>query len=95
MNHACMGVVRAGELGGMSALNGLLIKSGKFQSVTSIPGSGIYTTARNGRERGTNDYANMKGAELQALLKSRSLPHSGKKSDMVARLLKDDKNKEG
>jgi len=42
---------------------------------------------------GTNDYANMKRAELHALLKSRSLRLSGNKADMVARLLEDDKKR--
>jgi SAP domain-containing ribonucleoprotein len=37
------------------------------------------------------DYAKMKNAELEALLKQRSLPHTGKKADMVARLQEDDK----
>ena len=39
------------------------------------------------------DYSNIKNAELQKLLKSRSLPRSGKKADMVTRLLEDDKKK--
>lgn len=33
-----------------------------------------------------SDYSKMKNDELQALLKQRSLPHTGKKADMVARL---------
>ncbi|KAK8228515.1 hypothetical protein BKA81DRAFT_293123 [Phyllosticta paracitricarpa] len=37
------------------------------------------------------DYAKMKNAELEALLKQRSLPHGGKKADMVARLQEADK----
>ncbi|KAL1614899.1 hypothetical protein SLS56_011987 [Neofusicoccum ribis] len=37
------------------------------------------------------DYAKMKNAELEALLKQRSLPHTGKKADMVARLQEADK----
>lgn len=35
----------------------------------------------------------MKNAELEALLKERSLPHTGKKAEMVARLQEDDKQK--
>lgn len=34
----------------------------------------------------------MKNAELEALLKERSLPHAGKKADMVARLIDHDKS---
>lgn len=37
------------------------------------------------------DYAKMKNAELEALLKSRNLPHTGKKADMVSRLIEADK----
>lgn len=40
------------------------------------------------------DYAKMKNAELEALLKQRSLPHTGKKADMVARLQEADKAEE-
>lgn len=36
------------------------------------------------------DYAKLKNDELQNLLKQRSLPHTGKKADMVARLQEDD-----
>ncbi|CAO2657511.1 Nn.00g036370.m01.CDS01 [Neocucurbitaria sp. VM-36] len=36
------------------------------------------------------EYAKMKNAELEALLKERGLPHGGKKADMVDRLTKDD-----
>lgn len=36
------------------------------------------------------EYAKMKNAELEALLKERGLPHAGKKADMVDRLIKDD-----
>ena len=32
------------------------------------------------------DYAKMKNAELEALLKERNLPHTGKKADLVKRL---------
>ncbi len=39
------------------------------------------------------DYSKMKNDELQALLKQRSLPHTGKKADMVARLQEDDATK--
>ncbi|KAF1913716.1 hypothetical protein BDU57DRAFT_319620 [Ampelomyces quisqualis] len=39
------------------------------------------------------EYAKMKNAELEALLKSRGLPSTGKKADMVDRLTKDDENK--
>lgn len=39
------------------------------------------------------EYAKMKNAELEALLKERGLPHAGKKADMVDRLIKDDENK--
>lgn len=38
----------------------------------------------------STDYAKLKNAELEALLKQRSLPHTGKKADMVARLQEDD-----
>jgi len=38
------------------------------------------------------DYAKLKNADLEALLKERSLPHTGKKADMVARLIEADKN---
>ncbi|KAJ4384109.1 hypothetical protein N0V86_000954 [Didymella sp. IMI 355093] len=42
------------------------------------------------------EYAKMKNAELEALLKERGLPHAGKKADMVDRLTKDDeKNSSG
>jgi SAP domain-containing ribonucleoprotein len=40
------------------------------------------------------DYTKMKNAELETLLKQRSLPHSGKKADLVARLQEDDKKEE-
>jgi SAP domain-containing ribonucleoprotein len=39
------------------------------------------------------EYAKMKNAELEALLKERGLPHAGKKADMVDRLTKDDEQK--
>ncbi|KAF2756515.1 hypothetical protein EJ05DRAFT_502022 [Pseudovirgaria hyperparasitica] len=39
------------------------------------------------------DYAKLKNDELQTLLKERSLPHTGKKAEMVARLQEDDKKK--
>ena len=39
------------------------------------------------------EYAKMKNAELEALLKERGLPHAGKKADMVDRLTKDDEAK--
>jgi SAP domain-containing ribonucleoprotein len=39
------------------------------------------------------DYAKLKNAELEALLKQRGLPHAGKKADMVARLQEDDSKK--
>jgi SAP domain-containing ribonucleoprotein len=39
------------------------------------------------------EYAKMKNAELEALLKERGLPHSGKKAELVARLQEDDKKK--
>ncbi|QDS70925.1 hypothetical protein FKW77_006672 [Venturia effusa] len=38
-----------------------------------------------------SDYSKMKNAELEALLKERGLPHTGKKADMVARLQENDK----
>ena len=41
------------------------------------------------------DYAKLKNAELEALLKERSLPHTGKKAEMVSRLQQDDKKKAG
>jgi SAP domain-containing ribonucleoprotein len=37
-----------------------------------------------------SDYAKLKNADLEALLKQRSLPTGGKKADMVARLQEDD-----
>jgi SAP domain-containing ribonucleoprotein len=39
------------------------------------------------------EYTKMKNAELEALLKERNLPHTGKKAEMVARLEEDDKKK--
>jgi len=39
------------------------------------------------------DYSKMKNADLEALLKERGLPHTGKKADMVSRLQEDDKSK--
>ncbi|KAH7078904.1 hypothetical protein BKA63DRAFT_253767 [Paraphoma chrysanthemicola] len=39
------------------------------------------------------DYAKMKNADLEALLKERGLPTGGKKADMVDRLTKDDEAK--
>ncbi|KAF2275049.1 uncharacterized protein EI97DRAFT_349538, partial [Westerdykella ornata] len=39
------------------------------------------------------EYAKMKNAELEALLKTRGLPTGGKKADMVDRLAKDDEKK--
>lgn len=41
------------------------------------------------------DYAKMKNAELETLLKDRGLPHSGKKADLVKRLQDDDSEKAG
>jgi SAP domain-containing ribonucleoprotein len=38
------------------------------------------------------EYAKMKNADLEALLKERGLPSAGKKADMVDRLVKDDEN---
>ena len=38
----------------------------------------------------TSDYSKKKNAELEELLKSRSLPHTGKKADLIARLQHDD-----
>lgn len=40
-----------------------------------------------------NDYGKKTNAELVEILKSRSLPHTGKKADLVARLQQDDANK--
>ena len=40
------------------------------------------------------EYGKSTNAELQALLKERGLPHSGKKAELVARLQEDDKKKE-
>lgn len=40
------------------------------------------------------DYAKKTVAELQEILKSRSLPHTGKKAELVARLAEDDQSKE-
>jgi SAP domain-containing ribonucleoprotein len=39
------------------------------------------------------EYAKMKNADLEALLRDRSLPATGKKADMVDRLVKDDEKK--
>jgi SAP domain-containing ribonucleoprotein len=39
------------------------------------------------------EYSKLKNAELEALLKERGLPHTGKKADMVTRLEEDDKKK--
>lgn len=39
------------------------------------------------------DYSKLKNAELESLLKERSLPHNGKKAEMVARLTESDKPK--
>jgi SAP domain-containing ribonucleoprotein len=39
------------------------------------------------------EYAEMKNADLQALLKTRGLPAAGKKADLVERLTKDDEQK--
>ncbi|CBX94456.1 hypothetical protein IAQ61_009697 [Plenodomus lingam] len=39
------------------------------------------------------EYTKMKNAELEALLKERGLPHTGKKAEMVERLQKDDDDK--
>ncbi|GFF33325.1 hypothetical protein IFM51744_02074 [Aspergillus udagawae] len=41
----------------------------------------------------TTDYSKKTNAELVEILKSRSLPHTGKKAEMVARLQEDDENK--
>ncbi|KAH1417599.1 hypothetical protein KXV70_000718 [Aspergillus fumigatus] len=41
----------------------------------------------------TTDYSKKTNAELVEILKSRSLPHTGKKAEMVARLQEDDQNK--
>lgn len=38
------------------------------------------------------EYAKLKNAELEALLKERGLPHGGKKADMVERLQKNDED---
>ncbi|KAL8708053.1 MAG: hypothetical protein Q9220_006984 [cf. Caloplaca sp. 1 TL-2023] len=38
------------------------------------------------------DYSKKKNAELEELLKSRSLPHTGKKADLIARLQQSDKD---
>ena len=40
------------------------------------------------------DYAKKTVAELQELLKARSLPHTGKKAELVSRLSEDDKSKQ-
>ncbi|KAL8852496.1 MAG: hypothetical protein Q9221_002620 [Calogaya cf. arnoldii] len=39
----------------------------------------------------STDYSKKKNAELEELLKSRSLPHTGKKADLIARLQQSDK----
>ena len=36
------------------------------------------------------DYGKLKNAELEGLLKQRGLTHTGKKADLVARLVEDD-----
>ncbi|KAF7167527.1 hypothetical protein CNMCM5623_000851 [Aspergillus felis] len=41
----------------------------------------------------TTDYSKKTNAELVEILKSRSLPHTGKKAEMVARLQEDDETK--
>ncbi|KAI8937767.1 hypothetical protein NX059_005467 [Plenodomus lindquistii] len=41
------------------------------------------------------EYTKMKNADLEALLKERGLPHTGKKAEMVERLQKDDTEKSG
>jgi SAP domain-containing ribonucleoprotein len=41
----------------------------------------------------TNDYSKKTNAELVEILKSRSLPHTGKKADLVARIQQDDEAK--
>ena len=43
----------------------------------------------------STDYAKLKNAELESLLKERSLPHTGKKAEMVSRLQQDDKKRAG
>ena len=42
----------------------------------------------------STDYAKKKNAELEDILKARSLPHTGKKADLIARLVEDDKNQQ-
>ncbi|MCJ1420505.1 hypothetical protein MMC32_006862 [Xylographa parallela] len=39
------------------------------------------------------DYTKHKNAELEHLLRARSLPHTGKKADLIARLVQDDSEK--
>ncbi|MCJ1287757.1 hypothetical protein MMC26_007109 [Xylographa opegraphella] len=39
------------------------------------------------------DYTKHKNAELEQLLRARSLPHTGKKADLIARLVQDDSEK--
>jgi SAP domain-containing ribonucleoprotein len=39
------------------------------------------------------DYNSMKVPELKKLLTERSLPHTGNKADLIARLTEDDKQK--
>lgn len=41
----------------------------------------------------SSDYAKKKNDELQDLLKARSLPHTGKKAELIARLQQDDADK--
>jgi SAP domain-containing ribonucleoprotein len=41
------------------------------------------------------DYNSMKVPELKKLLTERSLPHTGNKADLIARLTEDDKSKAG
>ncbi|KAL8765736.1 MAG: hypothetical protein Q9194_006478, partial [Teloschistes cf. exilis] len=40
----------------------------------------------------TTDYSKKKNAELEELLKARSLPHTGKKAELIARLQQSDKD---
>ena len=49
-----------------------------------------HTSRRSHQPPKMPEYSKMKNAELEALLKSRGLPATGKKADMVDRLTKDD-----
>lgn len=67
-----------------------LIDASRQPSATKSQPNSIITASSTSTDNMT-DYAKMKNADLEALLKQRSLPHTGKKADMVARLQEADK----